>query len=289
MGRYCFNKLPFGIASAPELFQKHMSQILEGMDGCVCLSDDVLIYGKTKEEHDQRLKAVLEKLKEKEVTLNPQKCEFEKQSLKFLGHVLDNRGVRPDPDKMSAIREMQPPRNVSELRRFLGMINQLGKFSPNLARITQPPKRTAEKETVLDVERNTVIAFTEVKEELTKPVVLSLYDLNADTKIATDASSYGLGAVAYASRSMTETERRYAQIEKEALAITWGCEKFSTYVLGRPFLIQTDHKPLIPLLGSKQLDNLPPRILRFRLRLARFQYSIEYTPGKTLYIHRHVI
>lgn len=257
----------------------------------------MLIHGKDQEEHDQRLRSVLERLKEKQVTLNPQKCEFGKQLLKFLRHIIDHNGVHPDPDKTSAIREMQPPGNITELRRFLGMVNQLGKFSPNLARITQPLRELLKQKQSWIWSDAQTITFTEVKEELTKPIVLSLYDLKADTKIATDASLYGLGAVllqettesqwkpvAYASRSMTETERRYAQIEKEALAITWGCEKFSTYVLGRPFLIQTDHKPLIPLLGSKQLDNLPPRVLRFRLRLTRFQYSIEYTPGKTLYV-----
>lgn len=89
--------------------------------------------------------------------------------------------------------------------------------------------------------------------------------------------------VAYASRSLTDTEKRYAQIEKEALASTWACEKFSTYILGKKFLIQTDHKPLVPLLGTKHLDSLPPRVLRFRLRLARFDYSIVHVPGKLLY------
>ena len=89
--------------------------------------------------------------------------------------------------------------------------------------------------------------------------------------------------IAYASRSMTETELRYAQIEKEALATTWACEKFSTYILGMKFTIETDHKPLVPLLGSKNLDSLPPRILRFRLRLARYDYTITHVPGKLLY------
>ena len=192
---------------------------------------------------------------------------------------------------------MKPPTTVSELRRFLGMVNQLGKFSHNLAQITQPLRELLKKTQSWVWEEAQSQAFKAVKEELTKPIVLTLYDVNADTRIATDASSFGLGAVllqkttkdewkpvAYASRSMTVTERRYAQIEKEALAITWGCERFSTYVLGKQFLILTDHKPLIPLLGTKQLDNLPPRILRFRLRLTKFQYSIEYTPGKTLYV-----
>ena len=138
-------------------------------------------------------------------------------------------------------------------------------------------------------------SFVKVKAELTAHTVLALYDPQADTKISADASSHGLGAVllqnqkkewrpvAYASRSMSETETRYAQIEKEALAITWACEKFSTYFLGKHISIETDHKPLVPLLGNKHLDNLPPRVLRFRLRLMRFSYSIQHVPGKLLY------
>ena len=138
-------------------------------------------------------------------------------------------------------------------------------------------------------------AFAKVKEELTKPTVLALYDPQARTKVCADASSYGLGAVlmqekddswrpvAFGSRSMSETEQRYAQIEKEALASTWTCEKFTTYILGMKFLIETDHKPLVPLFGNKHLDSLPPRILRFCLRLARFDYSIIHVPGKLLY------
>ena len=89
--------------------------------------------------------------------------------------------------------------------------------------------------------------------------------------------------MAFASRSMSETERRYAQIEKETLAVTWACDRFSDYILGRPFEIETDHKPLVPILSSKSLDNLPPRVLRFRLRLARFEYTIHHVPGKLLY------
>ena len=112
-----------------------------------------------------------------------------------------------------------------------------------------------------------------MKEELSKPTTLALYDTEAPTKLSADASSYGLGEVlmqkteggwrpvAYASRSLTETERRYAQIEKEALAITWSCEKFLDYVLGKEIMIETDHKPLVPLLTTKQLDSLPARVL----------------------------
>ena len=134
-----------------------------------------------------------------------------------------------------------------------------------------------------------------MKAELTKPLVLALYDPLAPTKVCADASSYWLGAVllqkknsswrpvVYASRSMTETEQRYAQVEKEALVATWACERFSLYILGMEFAIETDHKPLVPLLGAKHLDCLPPRIVRFRLLVSRFNYSISHIPGKLLY------
>ena len=124
--------------------------------------------------------------------------------------------------------------------------------------------------------------------------MLALYDVKADKKISADASSYGLGVVLlqknnqlwqpvmYASRTMTSTECRYAQVEKEALASTWACEKFANYVLGKKFIIETDHKPLVPLLGNKSLHSLPPRILCFRLRLTRFEYEIVHVPGKSL-------
>ena len=294
-GRYCFNKLLFGISSAPELFQKRMSKILAGLDGMVCQMDDVLIFGANQVEHDTRLTAALEQLEEAGVTLNPEKCKFSQTTVKFLGHLIDERGIRADPEKISAVLKMDPPQNITELRRFMGMANQLGKFSHRLPEISQPLRE------LLSTKRSWVWgpdqerAFAEVKAELTQPTMLTLYDPLANTKISADASSFGLGAVllqqskdswkpvAYASRSMSPTERRYAQIEKEALAVTWACEKFADYILGRRFQIESDHKPLIPILSTKHLDNLPPRVLRFRLRLARFDYSIKHVPGKLLY------
>ena len=281
--------MPFGISSAPEHFQKRMTEILTGLDGVLCLMDDILVF-----EQNERLTRVLKRIQSTGVTLNPDKCEFKKE-LTFLGHVVDESGIKADPDKLSAIVEMEAPTNIPEFRRFMGMTNQLGKFSKNLAELTRPLRQLLSKHSTRLWGPEQDQAFTKIKTELTKPTVLTLYDPQAPTKVSADASSYGLGAVtlqqhgsdwkpiAYASRSMTETEIRYAQIEKEALATTWACEKFSTYVLGSKFLIETDHKPLVPLLGSKNLDNLPPQILRFRLRLARFDYNICHVPGKLLY------
>ena len=228
-------------------------------------------------------------------TLNPEKCEIGKTKLTFLGHVIDSNGIRPDPEKTEAIAKMSPPKSVSELRRLMGMINQLGKFTPNLAEMTQPLHELLSKKRTWMWGPAQTKAFNQVKQELARPITLALYDLIAETKISADASSHGLGAVlmqkvnevwnpiAYASRSMSEAEKRYAQIEKEALATTWACEKFSAFILGKCIEIEIDHQPLVPLLGAKHLDSLPPRVLRFRLRLDCFNYNIQHIQGKALY------
>ena len=294
-GRYCFNKLPFGISSAPEHFQKQMNRILTGLEGVICLMDDVLIFGSNKEEHNSRLTAALKQIQAAGATLNKRKCEFGCDNLLFLGHLINSDGIRADPAKTAAIKEMKPPTCISELRRFMGLVNQVGKFSRNLADLTHPLRMLLSTRNSWTWGKAQEEAFENVKKELLKPTTLALYDPKAKTKVSADASSYGLGAVllqqqgdnwrpvAFASRSLTDTETRYAQIEKEALASTWSCEKFSSYLLGMRFEIETDHKPLIPLLGTKELDQLPPRVLRFRLRLSKFDYSITHVPGKLLY------
>ena len=215
--------------------------------------------------------------------------------VQFLGHVIDQTGIRADPAKTAAIQNIEPPKTIPELRRFLGMVNQLDKFSPNLANITQPLRELLKKTCMWQWTEVQHKAFNEIKKELSQPTVLCIYDPNAETKISGDASSHGLGAVllqkhdsvwkpvAYASHSLSDTEANYAQIEKEALACVWACEKFSTYVLGMRFMVETDHKPLVALFGSKHLDELPPRIFRFRLRMARFDYTISHVAGKMLF------
>ena len=226
-GRYCFNKLPFGISSAPELFQRRMSTILQDLSGTLCQMDDVLVFGKTQQEHDDRLTAVLQCIKDAGVTLNPDKCVFSKRQVKFLGHIVDQNGIQPDPDKTSAIDMMPKPTNLTELRQFMGMVNHLGKFSPRIAELTQPLRELLSSKNAWVWNPSHESAFHKVKSETTKPAILCHYDPAADTKISADASSYGLGAallqkdhggnwrpVAFASRSMTDTEQRYAQIEK---------------------------------------------------------------------------
>ena len=294
-GRYKFNKLPFGVSSAPELFQQRMSRILERLEGVVVLMDDVLVFGSTKEEHDTRLMEVLKRLEEVGATLNRAKCEISRPTIKFLGHILDKQGIQADPEKTSAIMKMEAPKSVSDVRRFMGLVNQLGKFSPKIAEYSQAIRELLRSDRTWTWGPAQEKSFILVKEELVKPTVLAHYNPQAETKVSADASSFGLGAVlmqkegehwrpvAYASRSLSDTERNYAQIEKEALATTWACEKFATYILGRSFTIESDHKPLIPLLNEKHLDALPPRILRFRLRLEKFDYVALHVPGKLLY------
>ena len=137
-GRFCFNKLPFGISSAREHFQKRMSSFLAGLEGVVCQMDDMLVFGCSKAQHDARLLAALEHIESIRATLNVDKCEFSKTSITFLGHKIDQSGISADPEKTKAIHNMRAPTTIPELRRFIGMVNQLGKFTPNLANLTQP-------------------------------------------------------------------------------------------------------------------------------------------------------
>ena len=294
-GRYRFNRLPFVISSAPEHFQ--ISEALAGLAGTVCMMDDILIHGATREEHDLRLHKVLHRLSGLGMTLNADKCTFAQTSVKFLGHVVDGQGIRPDPDKVTAVVQFVTPTSVGDVRRFLGIVNQLSKFSPNLAEHTQPLRELLGKDRTWVWEDAQKLAFERVKKMLVASPVLALFDPNLETTLSVDASSYGLGAVllqkqasgnlqpvAFISRSMTPTEKRYAQIEMEALAFTWACERLSDYLVGLKFHIQTDHKPLVPLFSSKDLEELPVRVQRFRMRMMRYDFTISHIPGNELII-----
>lgn len=294
-GRFHFNRLPFGIASAPEIFQRQMNTILEGIPRVFCHMDDILVWGATTEEHNDTLRAVLQRLAHAGVTLNEAKCVFNVRELIYLGHKIDQEGIRPDEAKIKAITEMKAPTNRTELQRVLGMATYLARFVPNLAEVLQPLTLLLSKkqEFVWDSYQQT--AFDKWKQLLTTSPVLAVYDPAKETVVTADASSFGVGAVlrqqqakgnyaviAYASRLLTDTERRYAQIEKEALALVWACEKFADYLVGKQFRLESDHKPLIPIFTSKALDGLTPRLQRLRMRMMRYSYDITYVPGKEL-------
>ena len=255
------------------------SSILHGLDGVGCQIDDVLVFGQSKEEHDQRLLEALKTIEAAGAILIAQKCEFGKTSLKFLGHCFDNEGVRADPKKTSAIHHMKPPTTVPEIRRFMGMVNQLGKFSPNLAQLTEPLQELLSKIRAWQWGPEQQKAFLLVKTKLSK---LFLYDPQRDHTISADVSSYGLGAVFQRDKSEYRPvafASRYSQIEKEALNITWSFEKFCMYFLGKSVTAKIDHNPLVPLLNTKQLDSLAACVLWFRVRLDRYDFTIKHVEG----------
>jgi len=293
-GRFCYNRLAMGISSAPEVFQRTMSSLLEGVDGVVCHMDDILIHGATTSEHDHRVRTVMNRLQDAGLTLSNEKCEFSKDSVKFLGHIIDASGIRADPAKVAAIAHFPVPSNVTELQRFMGMVNQLAKFLPSLSEFNEPLRQLLRKDSVWTWGVHQQKAFQMIKDSLMSPSVLAHYSPHRRTVVSTDASSVGIGAclfqydnngsrrpVCYISRCLTDTEKNYAVIEKEALAAVWACERLSDYVLGLDFVVETDHKPLVPLLQSTDLSKMPPRILRFRLRMMRFSPRIVHVPGKS--------
>ena len=190
---------------------------------------------------------------------------------------------------------MGSPKSPSDVKRFLDMVTQPGKFAPSLAETSKPLHDLLSKKNnawCWDEPQET--AFQAVKQLLISSPTLSFYSLDRETIVSADASSYGLGsvllqqqsdkawkAVAYASRTLTSAEQKYAQIEKEALAVTRSCERFNDYLLGTTFHINTDHKPLVPLLSTKNLDELPTCI-RFKMRLMRYSFTISHVAGKNL-------
>lgn len=288
-GLYRYKRLMFGITAAPELYQHIIQQVLQGCEGVHNISDDIIVHGRSLEEHDRRLNKVFERLREKGLTLNPDKCQFRISRIVFMGHVLSEKGIAPMEDKVKAILEAREPTTVSEVRSFLGLVTFCSRFIPDLATIAEPLRRVTRKNTAFLWGEEQERAFKQVKEKLGDAETLAYFDGNAVTQIITDASPVGLGAVliqeqkgkhrviAYASRSLSDVERRYSQTEKEALAIVWACERFHLYLYGISFEILTDHKPLEVIYSSHSQPSA--RIERWVLRLQPYDFTVKYVPG----------
>ena len=186
-GRYCFQRHPFGLNSAPERFQKRILNELEGLEGVICIMDDILVHGKTQKEHDERLEAVLTRLIRARITLNPEKGEFSRKQLKFAGHSLSAQVIGPHPDKTEAIEKMERPQNVAELRRFLGMINHQQKFIENLSEKTMPLRDLLSSKNEWHWGQAQEESFSRSKKEMTQAPVLAHYFSEKETIISADA------------------------------------------------------------------------------------------------------
>ena len=256
------------------------------------MHDDIIVWGKGKNEveaekdHDKNVKELLERCREKKIKLNKEKVEFKKKEIGYLGHVLGEKGITPDPKKIDAIDAFPDPQNKADLQRLLGMIGYLQKFTPQLSE-----KATVLRELVKDGitfrwSADHKKAFEEIKAMLKSPPVLKYFSPEGQTTLQVDSSEFGLGAclmtngqpVQFASRALTETERNYAQIEKEMLAIVFGLERFERFCYGRAVLVESDHKPL-QAIHQKNLLSAPKRLQRMLLRTQKFDYTVVYKKG----------
>lgn len=288
MNRY--KRLMFGVSCAPELFQKVMESVIAGLKGVIVYIDDVFLYGNTQEEHDERLKALLQRLSEYGVLLNDKKCVYNVTSLEFLGHEISINGVRPTESRIDAIRRFREPKNVSELRSFLGLVCYIGRFIPDLATKTDSLRQLLRTGVQFKWTRNEQADFDKIKAAICNIDYLGFFNPHDRTKLIADASPTGLGAVllqenlhgrtkviAFASKALTEIEKKYFQTEKEALALVWSVEKFKLYLQGTKFTLLTDCKALQYLFNSRSKPCA--RIERWVLKLQAYHYDIEYIPG----------
>ena len=294
-GRYCYERLPFGICSAPEYFHRTIEQLFEGLDGVRVFMDDVVVWGVDQKQHDNRLDQVMKRICTSGLQLNKDKCRISQQEITFLGDKITPAGIQPGFAKVHAINELERPTNKVELQRFMGMINYVGRFIPDLSTRTASLRSLLTLKSVWQWQDQQESEWIQLKETLTKEPVLKFFDPGRHIKISADASKSGLGGVllqkydedwapvAYASRSMTDTETRYAQIEKENLALAFACERFHDYVYGLQFELETDHKPLVAI-SKKSLADMTPRIQRMMMKLQRYDYILNYTPGKKLLV-----
>lgn len=296
-GRYRWLKMPFGISPAPKYFQHRLDQAIEGLPGVRTVADDILISGEgdtvqeAVKDHDKKLLTLLERCREKEVKLNKEKFKLRMTEIPYVGHVLTRDGLKPDPSKIDAIKDMSRPTDVKGVQRLVGLANYLTRFLKKLADICEPLRQLTRKDAEWHWSDVHESAFKKIKEAASQAPVLRYFDPAKATVLQCDASDTGLGAtllqngqpVAYASRSLTDTERNYAQIEKELLAIVFGAEKFNQYTYGRKVIVESDHKPL-EVIYRKPLVAAPKRLQRMLLRLQKYNLEIGFKPGQHMYL-----
>ncbi|UYV64000.1 K02A2.6-like [Cordylochernes scorpioides] len=293
-GLYKVKRLPFGLNSAVGTFQRFMDSLLSGINGVAVYLDDVLISGRDCDDLKRKTEKVLLRFRESGLRLKKEKCHFYVPEIEFLGMIIDHKGIHPSEEKLRAIKDARPPSNKRELMSFLGLLNYYERFLNNKATVAEALHRLLDSNSPWNWNKEHQRSFAEVKNLISSKSVLAHFNEDLPILVNCDASEYGVGAilsqidhgverpVVFASRTLNKTERRYAVIDKEALAVIFGVSKFAQYLLGRKFKILTDHKPLVGIFNPKKPipQVLSPRMLRWCLTLAAYTYSIEYKPGK---------
>lgn len=289
-GHYQFERMPFGLKNAPATFQRLMDNVLTGLQGqeLFVYLDDIVIYAKSLHEHEVKFRRLIERLRHANLKLQPDKCEFLRREVNYLGHIIGEDGVKPDPGKITAVERFPTPRNVKTIRQFLGLAGYYRRFIPNFSKVSKPLTDLLKKEKEFKWEVKQKSAFDQLKGALCSEPILQYPDFTQTFNLTTDASGYAIGGVlsqgpigkdlpiGYASRLLNGAEQRYSTIEKECLAIIYCVSHFRPYLYGRKFLIITDHKPLVWLHSIKDPSS---RLWKWRLKLSEYNYEIEYKAG----------
>ena len=294
LGHFEWNRLPFGLNHSPATFQRALNDVLRPVLNkfAMVYLDDIIIYSKTFDEHLQHLNIVFELLRNAGFKIRLDKCKFIKEKMKYLGFIVSNEGISPDPKGIQPILNYKAPKNIDQLRSFLGMAGYYRKFVQNFADIAHPLTALTKKETAWKWGPEQEKAFQTLKTRLTTPPILRYPDFTREFTIQTDASGYGVGAVlaqkqlvngkeeevaiAYASKHLTESELKWSTIEKEAFAIVFAIKTFYPYVYGQQFTILTDHKPLEYLKNIKEHTG---KLARWAMLLEEYDINIVYRPG----------
>lgn len=294
-GLYVYNRLPQGASSSASIFQQIMDQVLEGIDFVYCYLDDVLIAGKNFEECKERLLIVLERLSQANIKVNWDKCRFFVTELEYLGHIISDRGLLPCPDKTLTIQKAKAPKNETELKSYLGLINYYNKFIPRLSIKLYHLYNLLKNKVKFIWDVQCEEAFKESKNSLVNAKFLEFYDPKKPLVVVSDASSYGLGGVishiidgaekpiSFTSFSLNSAQRKYPILHLEALALVSTVKKFHKYLYGQKFQVFTDHKPLVGIFGKEGRNSIyVTRLQRFVLELSIYEFDIQYRPSSRM-------
>ena len=288
-GRYRFLRLPFGLICAQDIFQRKVDETFGDLPGVTASPTTFVIYRNSRAGHDHNLRAVMQRAHEAGIRFNADKCRIGCSELPFFGHIISSTGLKLDPGKVESISNMDPSTNLNDLQTFLGMVQFLSRFIPNLASVAAVLWDLTKSSSEFQWNPEHQEAVAEIKRMITSPGSLQYFDASKPVTIQVDASTCGLGAtllqdkgpVEYRSKLLTETEKRYSNIEREMLGIVHGLEKFHYYAYGRHVTVETDHKPLEAIF-KKLLSSAPPRIARMMLRIQKYDVDIKYVPGKDI-------